>query len=157
MVSLFKKKANKVETAEAIKTTSYLSLDEIKKHLDKVEYIILVAPSPDQFIEEAPIHFTIFLNTDKELPIGVKEAVLDKLFDELGLTSKPLHLLAQLMPVGFATTKQQTPLPMLLIQPQDIHSIPHTYMYVVDFLANSNDFKEVTKDSLTGWSYVYED
>jgi len=60
-------------------------------------------------------------------------------------------------PVGFAVTQQETPMPMLLIKPQDIKNVPHTYLHVIDFLASSKDFIEVTKKSLTGWSYIYED
>jgi len=143
------------QVKEAIKTLHYLSLGEIEKLLQNVEYIILVTPSPENFQKEAPIHFTIFLNTQQELPQDIKEAVLEKFLNENGIQN-PLHVMSELAPVGFATTKQETPMPMLLIQRQDIYSIPHTFLHVIDFLANSEEYDEVKKQSLTGWSYVYE-
>jgi hypothetical protein len=143
-----------MQEAKAIKTTKYFNTEEIKKHLSNVEYIILATPSPDHF-KEAPIHFTIFLNTQEELPSGVKEAVLDKFLEENSIKN-PIHVMSQLAPVGFAITQQETPMPLLLIQPQDIHSIPHTYMHVIDFLGDSDNFSEVKEKSLTGWSYSYD-
>ncbi len=143
-----------MEETKAIKTTYYLTQKEIETLLEKVEYIIMAAPSPDAFYE-TPIHFTIFLNTTEELPKEIKDAVLSKFLAENNIKD-PIHIMSQLSPVGFATTKQETPMPMLLIQPQDIMSIPHKYLHVIDFLADSNNYKEVKKDSLTGWSYVYE-
>ena len=143
-----------MKEAKAIKTTKYLTPQEIQKLLEKVEYIILATPSPDHFTQ-APIHFTIFLNTHEELPEEIKEAVLQKFLEENGIQN-PIHVMSQLAPVGFAITEQETPMPMLLIQPQDIQAIPHTMLHVIDFLADSNNFEEVKKDSLTGWSYSYE-
>jgi len=143
-----------MQETKAIKTTHYLAPNEIDQLLEKVEYIIMATPSPDVF-SEAPIHFTIFLNTTQELPEGIKDAVLGKFLAENGIKN-PLHVMSQLSPVGFATTEQNTPMPMLLIQPQDIMSIPHKYIHVIDFLADSDEYEEVKKDSLTGWSYIYE-
>jgi len=143
-----------MQEAKAIKTTHYLTPKEIDTLLEKVEYILMAAPSPDTFTE-APIHFTIFLNTTQQLPEEIKDAVLEKFLTENEITN-PIHIMSQLAPVGFATTKQNTPMPMLLIQPQDIMSIPHKYLHVIDFLAQSSSYEEVKKDSLTGWSYVYE-
>jgi len=143
-----------MQESTAIKTTHYLTQNEIDQLLEKVEYIIMAAPSPDTF-SETPIHFTIFLNTTQELPNDIKDAVLEKFLSENNIKN-PIHIMSQLSPVGFATTKQNTPMPMLLIQPQDIMSIPHKYLHVIDFLADSSSYKEVKKDSLTGWSYVYE-
>jgi hypothetical protein len=144
-----------MQDIKAIKTTKYLSVDEIKNHLENVEYIIMAAPSPNTFEQKAPIHFTIFLNTQEELPNHIKDAVLEKFLKDYKITD-PIHIMSQLSPVGFATTKQETPMPMLLVQPQDIYSIPHIFLHVIDFLANSDSFKEVKEKSLTGWSYSYE-
>ena len=139
---------------QAIKTLHYLAPKEIEKLLEKVEYIIMAAPAPDHFAQ-TPIHFTIFLNTPEELPDHIKEAVLEKFLFEHKITN-PQHVMSRLAPVGFAATKHDTPMPMLLVKPQDIHSIPHVFLHVIDFLAASEDFNEVTKEGLTGWSYVYE-
>ena len=60
------------------------------------------------------------------------------------------------MPVGFGKSDaQDTLMPLLLIDPKDQKSIPHTVMFVMDFLANSDKFNEAKNDSLTGWSYSY--
>ena len=144
-----------MENNEAIKTLHYLSQEEIDKLLENVEYIMMAAPSPDHFAD-TPIHFTIFLNTHEELPEEIKDAVLEKFLKENGIRN-PKHVMSKLAPVGFATTKQSSPMPMLLIQPQDVYSIPHTYLHVIDFLGESDEFEEVKRDSLTGWSYVYEE
>ena len=142
------------QNRQAIKTTRYLTPEEIERLLQNVEYIMMAAPSPDHF-QETPIHFTIFLNTHEELPEHIKEAVLEKFLSENNI-SQAQHVMSRLAPVGFATTEHETPMPMLLIKPQDIHSIPHTFLHVIDFLAKSDDFAEVTKEGLTGWSYAYE-
>lgn len=138
---------------QAIKTNRYLETDDIQIHLQNVEYIIMAAPAPEHF-KQTPIHFTIFLNTDESLPKEIQEAVLEKFLHE-NTISKPQELLSQIMAVGFAVSTQETPMPMLLIKPQDISSIPHAAMFVMDFLADSNNFGEAKEKSLTGWSYSY--
>lgn len=149
----FHKKRMTLE-AKPIKTKHYLTPKEIQEHLNNVEYIIMATPSPD-FFEDTPIHFTIFLNTDENLPKDIQEAVLDKFLEENNM-SKPKELMAQIMPVGFAVSQQDTPMPMLLVKPEDQRSIPYGIMFVYDFLADSENFTEVKEKSLTGWSYSYE-
>ena len=139
--------------AEAIKAEKYLSFQEIEKHLENVEYIIMVAPAPKEF-KNTPIHFSIFLNTSDNLPKDIQEAVLNKFLKEQNI-KKPEKLLSQLMPVGFAITSQETPMPMLLIKPQDVQNINHTSMFVMDFVADSDSFQETKEKDLTGWSYSY--
>lgn len=138
---------------EAIKTNKYLQTDEIKEHLKNVEYIIMAAPAPEHF-KDTPVHFTIFLNTSESLPEDIQEAVLNKFLEENGI-GRPQELMSQIMAVGFAQTTQETPMPMLLVKPQDINSIPHVAMFVMDFLADSDNFGEAKDKSLTGWSYSY--
>ncbi len=140
---------------KAIKTEQYLSTQDIQKHLQNVEYIIMATPAPEHF-KETPIHFTIFLNTQEALPKEIAHAVLEKFLDENKIT-QPAELMSQLMPVGFAiNSAQDTPMPMLLVKPEDQRSIPSMVMYVMDFLADSNNFDEAKVKDLTGWSYVYE-
>lgn len=138
---------------QAIKAQKYLSFDEIKKHLENVEYIIMAAPAPKEF-KETPIHFSIFLNTADNLPKDIQEAVLNKFLEENSIKN-PQKLLSQLMPVGFAQTHQDTPMPMLLIKTQDMQTINHTPMFVMDFVADSENFKEAKEKDLTGWTYSY--
>lgn len=142
-----------MQSAEAIKTLKYLSIDEIKKNLDGVEYIIMAAPAPDNF-KETPIHFTVFLNTSDDLLKDIQEAILDKFLYQEEIKN-PTEIMSQLMPVGFSQGVQDTFMPMLLINQSDIMSIPNTPMFVIDFLADSNNFKEAKEKSLTGWSYSY--
>ncbi|MEN4046295.1 hypothetical protein [Sulfurimonas sp. NWX367] len=141
--------------AQAIKTDRYLNRQQIKEHLKNVEYIIMAAPAPDHF-KQTPIHFTLFLNTEEALPKDIQDAVLKKFLQEHKI-GKPAELMSQLMPVGFALSKaQDTPMPMLLVKPEDQKSIPYTVMHVMDFLADSDAFDEAKKENLTGWSYSYE-
>jgi hypothetical protein len=138
---------------QTIKTDKYLELSDIEKHLENVEYIVMAAPAPEHFAD-TPVHFTLFLNTDESLPQEIQEAVLDKFLKENSIKT-PQELMSQIMAVGFAQSVQDTPMPMLLIKPQDINSIPHTAMFVMDFLADSDNFSEAKEKSLTGWSYSY--
>lgn len=141
--------------AKAIKTDKYFTIDEIEKHLENVEYIIMAAPAPTQF-KETLIHFSIFLNTTDKFPQDIKDAILDKFLDEHGITN-PQELMSQLMPVGFSMSAQETPMPLLLIKPEDQRSIPYAIMHVMDFLADSQNYEEVKIHSLTGWSYSYNE
>ncbi|MFK5937785.1 MAG: hypothetical protein QM497_05230 [Sulfurimonas sp.] len=141
--------------AKAIKTDTYLDPIEINNHLKKVNYIIMAAPAPEVF-KNTPIQFTIFLNTDNDLPQEAQNAVLEKFLKEQKI-GKPSELMSRLMPVGFAlSTAQDTPMPLLLVDPQDQKSIPYHVMFVMDFLADSDAFSEAKENSLTGWSYSYE-
>jgi hypothetical protein len=141
--------------AKAIKTERYLSKEDIQKHLKNVEYIIMAAPAPEHF-KDTPIHFTIFLNTDENIPKDIQKAILDKFRDEHKI-GEPAELMSQIMPVGFAISNaQDTPMPMLLVKPEDQRTIPYAPMHVMDFLADSDAFSEAKEKNLTGWSYAYE-
>lgn len=139
--------------ADAIKTNKYLDTLEIKQHLENVEYIIMVTPAPETF-RETPIHFSLFLNTSEQLPQEIQTAVLEKFMKEHKIKN-PQEIMSQLMPVGFGQSTQETPMPMLLVKPQDQSSIPYTVMFVIDFLADSDNFPEAKNNNLTGWSYSY--
>jgi len=140
--------------AKAINTDTYLDPIAIKSHLENVEYIIMAAPAPEVF-KETPIQFTIFLNTSDNLPAEIKDAVLAKFLDENKI-GQPAKLMSQLMPVGFAlSSAQDTPMPLLLVDPKDQRSIPHEVMFVMDFLADSEEFEQAKEQSLTGWTYSY--
>lgn len=139
--------------AKPIQTDEYFSVDEIQKHLKNVEYIIMAEPAPSHF-KDTPLHFTIFLNTQEELPQEVKGAVLDKFLEENSITN-PIEVMSQLMPVGFSMSNQDTPMPLLLVKQEDQRSIPYMPMHVIDFLADSESFFEAKHEKLTGWSYSY--
>ena len=69
--------------------------------------------------------------------------------------SVPEELMSQLMPVGFGKSTQDTPMPLLLVKPEDQRTIPYSVMHVMDFLADSENFNEAKHNALTGWSYSY--
>ncbi len=140
--------------AKAIVTDEYLDQNEIEKHLEKVEYIVMAAPAPSKF-KETPIHFTIFLNTPQNLPKEVQDAVFEKFLKENSIKN-PTEIIAKVMPVGFAKSKQDTPMPLLLIKREDQFTIPSTPMFVFDFLADSDNFFEAKTHALTGWTYSYD-
>lgn len=139
--------------AKAIKSLEYLDVDAIDKYLSNVEYIIMAAPAPECF-SESPIHFTIFLNTAEKFPQEIQEAIFGKFLIENSITN-PQEIMSQLMPVGFSSGVHETHMPLLLIKREDISAIPHTTMFVMDFLADSDNFSETKENSLTGWSYSY--
>jgi hypothetical protein len=140
--------------AKAIQTGKYLTVDEIKSHLDNVEYIIMATSAPDKF-KDTPIHFSIFLNTDERFSKDIQEAILNKFLDENSIYN-PQELMSQVMPVGFSqNTQQDTPMPLLIIKQADMNTIPHVPMFVMDFLADSDNFYEAKVHKLTGWSYSY--
>ena len=140
--------------AKAIKTDTYLDPIEIENHLKNVEYIIMAMPAPEKF-KETPIQFTIFLNTNDNFSPEIKTVILEKFLLENKI-GKPEKLMSQLMPVGFSLSNEQdTPMPLLLIDPKDQRSIPHEIMFVMDFLADSEEFYEAKEHSLTGWTYSY--
>jgi len=140
--------------AKAIQTSSYLEVPEIISHLKNVEYIIMATSAPEQF-KETPIHFSIFLNTSENFDKELQKAILDKFLDDNNITN-PQKLMSQLMPVGFSkNTQQDTPMPLLLIKQEDQRSIPSVPMFVMDFLADSDNFYEAKVHKLTGWSYSY--
>jgi len=139
--------------AKPIQTDKYFSIDEIQKHLKNVEYIIMADPSPAHF-KDTPLHFTIFLNTQEKFPQEIKDAILKKFLTENSITN-PIEVMSQLMPVGFSMANQDTPMPLLLVKPEDQRSIPYVPMHVIDFLADSEKFFEAKVEKLTGWSYSY--
>lgn len=141
--------------AKAIKSLEYLDVDAIDKHLENVEYIIMAAPSPERF-RETPIHFSIFLNTKENFPQEIQEAIFGKFLIENSIKN-PQEIMSQPMPVGFSSGVHETHMPLLLIKREDVNSIPHTTMFVLDFLADSDNFNETKENSLTGWSYSYND
>ena len=140
--------------AKAIQTDTYITKEKIEEHLKDVEYIILAAPAPEKF-RETPIQITIFLNTAERFPKDIQNAILDKFRDENSI-KEPYELMSQVMAVGFGLSPgQETPMPLLLIDRNDIESITHKAMFVMDFLADSDNFNEAKFDGLTGWSYSY--
>lgn len=138
---------------QAIKTERYFNIDEIQEHIKNVEFIIMATPAPEKF-KKTPIHFTIFLNTYEDIPQDIQKAILEKFRSEQGIT-EPAELMMQLMPVGFAQAPQDTPMPMLIVKPKDMQTIPNVPMFVMDFLADSDNFEQVKERNLTGWTYSY--
>ena len=139
---------------QAIKTQSYLSVEEIQTLLENIEYVIMAAPAPEHF-KKTPLHVTIFLNTSEHYSQEIKDMIFDKFCQDYKITASA-EVMSQIMPVGFAKTTHDTPMPMLLVKPQDQNAIPSVPLHVIDFLADSDEFEEVTQKYLTGWSYIRE-
>jgi len=138
--------------AKPLNINSYLSQSEIQKHLKNVDYIIMAAPSM-MTAPELPLHFSIFLNTSDLIPEEIKGALLAKFCQEYAIT-KTSHVLSNLERIAFATTSQETPMPRHIIDDAEANAIPWTLLHIIDFLGESDGFKEA-KDGLSGWSYSY--
>lgn len=137
-----------------LKAQKHLSQNEIEAHLEGVEYIVMAAPSVRDNAK-APLHITLFLNTKDNLPPDIQKAVLDKFADQYGLRDIS-DLFSQPDQVAFAVTSMDSPMPMHLFSAEEKNQLPSTTMFVMDFEADSDNFPEVKKDQLTGWSYAYE-
>lgn len=138
--------------AKPLNISTYLSRNEIENHLENVEYIIMASPSmltPPAL----PLHFTIFLNTSETIPEKIKPQLLEKFCHENGITQTQ-HVLSTLVPVAFALTPQETPMPRHLLDEAEANAIPWVKLHIIDFLGDSEGFKEA-KDGLSGWSYSY--
>jgi hypothetical protein len=139
---------------QALKTEKYLSTAEINAHLEGVEYIIKAAPAVREEAK-APIHITLFLNTQDRLPPEIAQAVLDRFAEQYGLRDIS-DLYSRPDRVAFAETVQETPMPLHLFTPEDKMRLPSTVMFIMDFEADSDNFPEVKEKQLTGWTYSYE-
>jgi len=131
---------------------TYLSKNEIEKHLENVDYIIMAAPSLLS-APKLPLHFTLFLNTSDVIPEEIKVQLLEKFCKEYAIT-KTSHVLSNLERIAFAITAQDTPMPRHIIDDAEANTIPWTLLHIIDFLGESDEFKEA-KDGLSGWSYSY--
>lgn len=140
-----------MQEMQALKINSYLSTGEIANLLKKVEYILMASPS--MMVDELPIHFTIILNTSDVIPEEVKPLILEKFCRELDIT-KTSHMLSNRERIAFAMTTQETPMPKHIVDDAEANTIPWTLLHIIDFLGDSNGFKEA-KDGLSGWSYSY--
>lgn len=141
-----------MQEIKPLKIHGYLSHSDIEKHLEEVEYIIMAAPSMMK-PPALPIHFTIILNTSSEIPEEVKPHIVEKFCRENGITQTS-HLLFEPGRVAFAMSEQETPMPRHLFDPAEASSIPWVPLQVIDFLGDSEQFREA-KEGLSGWSYSY--
>jgi len=140
-----------MQEMQPLKVNSYLSTGEIKALLEKVQYILMASPS--LMPEEHPIHFTVILNTSDVIPEDIKPLILEKFCRELGITATS-HVLSNRERIAFALTSQETPMPKHIIDEAEANTIPWTLLHIIDFLGDSQGFKEA-KDGLSGWSYSY--
>ncbi|WP_310440595.1 hypothetical protein [Sulfuricurvum sp.] len=140
-----------MQEMQALKINSYLSSGEISTLLENVDYILMASPS--MMVDEYPIHFSIILNTAEMVPEEVKPLILEKFCRELGITATS-HVLSNRERIAFALTTQETPMPKHIIDDAEANTIPWTLLHIIDFLGDSEGFKEA-KDGLSGWSYSY--
>ncbi|MDD5053536.1 MAG: hypothetical protein PHO27_12445 [Sulfuricurvum sp.] len=140
-----------MQEMQALKVHSYLSQSEIARHLEGVEFIMMAGPS--MMAEGHPIHFTIILNTADVIPEEVKPLILEKFCREYNITATS-HVLSNRERIAFALTTQETPMPKHIVDEAEANSIPWTLLHIIDFLGDSEGFKEA-KEGLSGWSYSY--
>lgn len=140
-----------MQEMQALSVNSYLSAGEIKTLLENVEYILMASPS--LVPNDHPIHFTIILNTADIIPEDIKPLILEKFCRELDITATS-HVLSNRERIAFALTSQETPMPKHIIDDAEANTIPWTLLHIIDFLGDSEGFKEA-KDGLSGWSYCY--
>ncbi|WP_295054999.1 hypothetical protein [Sulfuricurvum sp.] len=140
-----------MQEMQPLKVNSYLSAGEIKTLLENVEYVLMASPS--MMTDEHPIHFSIILNTSDVIPEEVKPLILEKFCRELGITATS-HILSNRERIAFALTTQETPMPRHIVDDAEANTIPWTLLHIIDFLGDSQGFKEA-KDGLSGWSYSY--
>jgi len=138
---------------KALQAENYLTTAEIKNHLEGVEYIIMAAPTTRDN-PNTPIHFTIFLNTQDELPTDIQHAILDKFADQYKITNI-YDVFSQLDAVAFAETNLDSIMPMHLFKDETKEELEHIMMHIIDFEADAEGFGEVKAGS-TGWSYSYD-
>ncbi|MFA6760044.1 MAG: hypothetical protein WCR69_03235 [Sulfuricurvum sp.] len=136
---------------EAIKTIRYLEHSEIVEYLDGVQFIIMTEPSPSSFVG-TPLHFSLFLHTSEALPPHIVTAVLDKFVKDYEI-SNVQKVIAEPMSVGFSVGTQETHMPLLITKSDELSSIPHITMFVIDFVGDSPNF-ENAKKGFSGWVYV---
>ncbi|MEA2110501.1 MAG: hypothetical protein U9P71_00480 [Campylobacterota bacterium] len=139
---------------EALQATRYLEKDELQSHLEGVEYIMMAQPSLRDD-SPAPVHFTIFLNTQEALPNEVITPVFEKFCKQYNIFDV-IDLISGIGVVAFSVTQQKTPMPMHLFKQEEMKEMPNTKMYIFDFEADATEFKEA-KDGLTGWTYSYSE
>ena len=140
-----------MQDMQPLKVTSYLSSGEIRTLLENVDYILMASPS--MMVNEHPIHFTIILNTSDVIPEEVKPLIFEKFCRELSITATS-HVLSNRERIAFALTTQESPMPKHIIDDAEANTIPWTLLHIIDFLGDSEGFKEA-KDGLSGWSYSY--
>jgi len=141
-----------MKTIQPLNIHSYLSHNEIRDHLKNVEFILMAEPSL-MTPPEHPLHFTIILNTSEVIPEEIKPLLLEKFCREYGITATS-HVLSNRERIAFALTPQNTPMPKHIIDDAQASTIPWTLLHIIDFLGNSQGFKEA-KEGLSGWSYSY--
>lgn len=140
-----------MQEMQPLKVHSYLSQSEIAAHLEGVEYIIMASPS--LISKGLPIHFTIVLNTSESIPEEIKPLLLEKFCREYKI-AETSHVLSNRERIAFAHTTQETPMPKHIIDDAEANSIPWVLLHIIDFLGDSEEFKEA-KEGLSGWSYSY--
>jgi len=138
----------KINPEDILKNERWLDIIELKSNLENVEYIIMAAPV--DFEKNSHLtHFTLFLNTDDNLPDDIVDMVLKKFADSHKIKDieKTYNGISK---VAFALTEQETPMPILSTNDIDAPFLP---MYVIDFTGVSSQYKK-TADGYTGWSYI---
>ncbi len=144
-----------MDPKDVLFTRKWLTRKEIETNLDGVEYIVMAGPTLDQD-PSTPIHFTIYLNTQENLPDEIIEQVFNKFAREYEIT-KVRDMVSGLYPVAFALNDRDTAMPMFLMGDNATSGeVEYMQMYLFDFEGNAKGFKECKTESKTGWTYSYD-
>ena len=133
---------------EILKNEKWLDIIEIKSALEGISYIVMAAPTNFEGKSER-IHFSLFLNTQDNLPSDIARNILEKFAFEHKISNITDVRNGQVA-TGFAQTHQEMPMPIPLEDATETSSVP---MFLIDFTGNSELFPQAS-DGMTGWSYV---
>jgi len=138
-----------INPEDILKNERWLDIIEIQNTLDGISHIVMAAPTGYKDNDEL-IHFSLFLNTQDDLPADIARNILEKFaFDNQ--ISDIDNVTSDLADVAFAMTNKETPMP-ISIEEKDEGTTTVT-MYLIDFTGISPLFKQAA-EGMTGWSYI---
>jgi hypothetical protein len=141
----------KIDPNEILKNNRWCTKKEIDALLEGYQYIIMGEPANQ---DATHIFFTLFLNTDENLPKEIIEPIVQKQA-ELSNITDVAEISGELSVVGFSDVGRDTELPIDIshMGTKEINEIEHVNLFIIQFEGNSNNFAKVY-EGFSGWSYV---
>lgn len=140
-----------INPEDILKNEKWLDVIEIKNTLEGVSHIVMAAPTGFKEKEkEDIIHFSLFLNTEDDLPSDIARNILEKFAFENQISDID-NVTSDLADVAFAMTNKETPMPINIEEKDE--GTTTVVMYLIDFTGRSPLFKQAA-EGMTGWSYV---
>lgn len=138
-----------INPEDVLKNERWLDIIEIQNTLEGISHIVMAAPTGYKDREDL-VHFSLFLNTQDDLPADIARNVMEKFaFDNQ--ISDIDHITHDLADIAFAVTNKETPMPIHIEEKDE--GTTTTQMYLIDFTGRSPLFEEAAK-GMTGWSYI---